>query len=79
VECVNEDGLKNPDDARDLWLSVRDCLRSIRVAGKKGHEASIVGVGQRVDDAGKPSAKGVVAMRRELPMSRREVATCKGP
>jgi hypothetical protein len=35
VERVNEDGLKSPDDYPDLWLSVRDCLWSMGMAGKK--------------------------------------------
>jgi hypothetical protein len=52
----------------------------VRNAGKEGHKAFIIGRRERVEDARKPKAKGMVgAMTKEFSMSGLKVATCVGP
>jgi hypothetical protein len=54
MEGVNNNGLKNTYDARDLRLSVHGGMRCVGSAGKEGHKASIIGSREKVDDAREP-------------------------
>jgi hypothetical protein len=51
VLCIDDNGLENTYDTRDLWLSVYGAVKRVVNVRKKGDHASVIWLGERICDA----------------------------